>query len=94
MVHQRVATEEKPVKKALLSTLVLALALCWSSLALAATLVMGLTLGGALARTFYPMAPANGDGAEMAALEDFQDFPEGSLGAVLASYHPEEGNGL
>ncbi len=66
----------------------------WQSLALAATLVMGLTLGGALARNFYPMAPANGDGAEMAALEDFQDFPEGSLGAVLASYHPEEGNGL
>jgi anti-sigma factor RsiW len=66
----------------------------WQSLALAATLVMGLTLGGALVGNFYPMAPANGDGAEMAALEDFQDFPAGSLGAVLASYHPEEGNGL
>jgi hypothetical protein len=32
-------------------------------------------------------------GAEVASLEVFHDFPQGSLGAVVASYQPEEGNG-
>jgi anti-sigma factor RsiW len=65
----------------------------WQNLALAASLVMGLTLGGSLARDMYPVATAaNGNGGEVLALEDFHDFPQGSLGAVLVSYG-EEGNG-
>lgn len=64
----------------------------WQNLALAASLVMGLVLGGALARDFYPLA-ANGTGADITALEDFHDFPQGSLGAILVSYQSEEGNG-
>jgi len=65
----------------------------WQSLALAASLMMGLTLGGALARDMYLLYPAaNGNGGEILALEDFHDFPQGSLGAVVVSYG-EEGNG-
>ncbi len=64
----------------------------WQNLALAASLVMGIVLGGALARDFYPLA-ANGTGADIAALEDFYDFPQGSLGAIFVSYQSEEGNG-
>ncbi len=64
----------------------------WQNLALAASLVMGIVLGGALARDFYPLA-ATGTGADIAALEDFYDFPQGSLGAIFVSYQSEEGNG-
>jgi len=64
----------------------------WQNLALAASLVMGMVLGGALARDFYPRS-VSGTGAEIAALEDFHDFPQGSLGAILVSYQSEEGNG-
>lgn len=64
----------------------------WQNLALAASLVMGLVLGGVLAQDFYPRS-ASGTGAEIAALEDFHDFPQGSLGAILVSYQSEEGNG-
>lgn len=65
----------------------------WQNLALAASLVMGIVLGGALARDFYPLAPENGSGLEMATLDDFHDFPQGSLGTILISYQAEEGNG-
>jgi anti-sigma factor RsiW len=64
----------------------------WQNLALAASLVLGIVLGGTVARDFYP-APDHGAAYEMASLEDFQDFPQGSLGTVLASYQVEEGNG-
>ena len=63
------------------------------SLALAACLVMGLLLGGSVARDLYLWTGANGGGDEVVALEDFHDFPQGSLGTVLASYQPDEGNG-
>jgi hypothetical protein len=46
-----------------------------------------------MARTFYGGATPNEAGAEVASLEVFNDFPQGSLGAVVASYQPEEGNG-
>jgi len=46
-----------------------------------------------MARTFYGGATPNETGAEVASLEVFHDFPQGSLGAVVASYQPEEGNG-
>lgn len=64
----------------------------WQSLALAASLVLGIVLGGSVARDFYPLTSENGV-AEVAGLQDFHDFPQGSLGTVLASYQPEEGNG-
>jgi anti-sigma factor RsiW len=65
----------------------------WQSAALAACLVLGIALGGTVARGFYGAAAPNETGAEVASLEDFHDFPQGSLGAVVASYQPEEGNG-
>ncbi|PIU52996.1 MAG: hypothetical protein COS90_08545 [Deltaproteobacteria bacterium CG07_land_8_20_14_0_80_60_11] len=65
----------------------------FQSMALAACLVLGIALGGAMARGFYGAATPNETGAEVASLEVFHDFPQGSLGAVVASYQPEEGNG-
>ena len=65
----------------------------WQSAALAACLVLGIALGGTMARSFYGGATPNEAGMEVASLEVFHDFPQGSLGAVVASYQPEEGNG-
>jgi anti-sigma factor RsiW len=65
----------------------------WQSAALAACLILGIALGGTMARGFYGAAAPNEAGAEVASLEVFHDFPQGSLGAVVASYQPEEGNG-
>jgi anti-sigma factor RsiW len=65
----------------------------WQSAALAACLVLGIALGGTVARSFYGPATPSEAGAEVASLEVFHDFPQGSLGAVVASYQPEEGNG-
>lgn len=65
----------------------------WQSVALAACLVVGMALGGALARDFYPVAQENGFGAEVASLEAFHDFPQGSMGMILASYQEDEGGG-
>ena len=62
----------------------------WQTVALAASLVVGISLGGAMAHKFYPGAMVS----ETASLEAFNDFPQGSLGTILASYQPEEGNGL
>jgi anti-sigma factor RsiW len=66
----------------------------WQSLAMAASLVLGIVLGGTLARDFYPYPTAisNGNG-EVLALEEFHDFPQGSLGAVMVSYQADESNG-
>jgi anti-sigma factor RsiW len=66
----------------------------WQSLAMAASLVLGIALGSILARDYYPYttATANGDG-EVLALEEFHDFPQGSLGAVMVSYQGDEING-
>src|SRR3989339_598451 len=54
---------------------------------------LGVALGGTMARTFYGGATPDEAGAEVASLEAFHDFPPGSLGAIVASYQPEEGNG-
>lgn len=64
----------------------------WQSLAMAASLIIGIVLGGSLARDFYPHSTSNGDG-EVLALEEFHDFPQGSLGAVMVSYQGDEING-
>jgi anti-sigma factor RsiW len=65
----------------------------WQSLALAASLILGIVLGGTLARDFYPLSTENGTGGEVLAMEDFQDFPQGSLGTIVASYQADDGNG-
>lgn len=65
----------------------------WQSLALAASLVLGILLGGAVARDFYPSTPETGFSTEVATLEDLHDFPRGSLGMVFASYQADEVNG-
>ncbi len=62
------------------------------SLALAACLVLGIFLGGSLTGTLYPgmkSANDNGYGNEVASLEIFQDYPQGSLGGAF-SYQGEE----
>jgi|UniRef100_A0A7C3SJE3 anti-sigma factor RsiW len=64
----------------------------WRSLSLAASLILGLTLGGVLAKNSYPylLNLANGNGAEILALEDvFQDYPQDSWGRVIL-YTEEE----
>jgi len=66
----------------------------WQSLAMAASLVLGIALGGTLARDFYPYQAASNGNGEVLALEEFHDFPQGSLGAVMVSYQTEETNGL
>jgi len=66
----------------------------WRSLALAASLVLGLVLGGALAGNFYPYAagPSLTNGDEVLAMEEaFRDFPQGSWGNLLV-YPDEEDN--
>lgn len=65
----------------------------WQSIALAACLVLGIALGGTMTQLFYGSAAPNRTGSEMATLEVFHDFPQGSLGAVVASYQPDESNG-
>ena len=65
----------------------------WQSVALAASLVLGIVLGGTLARDFYPVPQENGFGTEIASLEAFHDFPQGSMGMILASYQEDEGSG-
>jgi anti-sigma factor RsiW len=65
----------------------------FQSVALAACLVLGVALGGTMARSFYGPAAADTTEAEVASLDDFHDFPQGSLGEVVASDQPEEGNG-
>jgi len=53
------------------------------SLSLAASLVLGITLGGALAGNFFAPLNGEGNGGEVLAFEAFQDFPQGSLGHLL-----------
>jgi anti-sigma factor RsiW len=65
----------------------------WQSVALAACLVMGVALGSTLARSFHGLTTPSDNNTEVASLEVFQDFPQGSLGTVVASYQPQEGNG-
>ncbi len=65
----------------------------WRSLSLAASLILGLALGGALAGNFYPNSiyKANGNGGEILALEDvLRDFPQGSWGGAVVYQDEEE----
>jgi anti-sigma factor RsiW len=66
----------------------------WRHLALAASLVLGIYLGGTLARDFSSQPQTtNGSGTDVASLEAFHDFPQGSMGMILASYQEDEDNG-
>ena len=60
------------------------------SFALAASLVLGLLLGGEITRQFYPAAaPVNG-GETLAMEQVFHDFPQGSWGTAFVSYQDDE----
>jgi anti-sigma factor RsiW len=60
------------------------------SLALAVCLALGIFLGSSLTGTLYPaLVPANGITNEVASLEIFQDYPQGSLGGAF-SFQGEE----
>lgn len=65
----------------------------YQSLALAACLVLGLGLGGLLTQGLYGLNGGAGSGEvqELAGLEIFQDFPQGSLGTAI-SFEVEEEN--
>ncbi|MGO9395499.1 MAG: anti-sigma factor family protein [Desulfobaccales bacterium] len=65
----------------------------WQSLALAASLVLGILLGSTLGRDFYPLTQETGLESEVASLDAFHDYPRGSMGMVLASYQEDEVNG-
>ena len=65
----------------------------WQSLALAASLVLGILLGSTLGRDFYPLTQETGVEPEVASLDAFYDYPRGSMGMVLASYQVDEVNG-
>lgn len=58
------------------------------SFALAACLVLGISLGSSLTGTLFPGA-ANGITNDVATLEIFQDYPQGSVGGAF-SYQGEE----
>ena len=66
----------------------------WQSVALAACLVLGVSLGGGMARSFFAPAASGQTEVEVASLDVFQDFPQGSLGTIVASYQPDDGNGI
>lgn len=61
------------------------------SLALAVCLVLGVYLGSSLTGSFYP-TPANGITNEVAGLDVFQDYPQGSLGGAFSYQGEEEGS--
>lgn len=63
----------------------------FKSLALAACLVLGIFLGSSLTGILYP-ASANGITSEMASLEIFQDYPQGSLGGAISYQGEEDGS--
>ena len=58
------------------------------SFALAACLVLGIFLGNSLTGTLFPAA-TNGITNDVATLEIFQDYPQGSMGGAF-SYQGEE----
>jgi anti-sigma factor RsiW len=68
----------------------------WQAVALAASLVLGIALGGGMAKGFYTPTTSvtKASGTETASLDVFHDFPQGSMGTILASYQVDEGNGV
>jgi anti-sigma factor RsiW len=66
----------------------------WRSLSMAASLVLGLVLGGALTGNLYPYAPrpTNGNGDVLAFEEILREFPQGSFVGTVISYQDDEEN--
>ena len=46
-----------------------------------------------MATSFYAPAAPQGTVSETANFDVFQDFPQGSLGTIVASYQPDDDNG-
>jgi anti-sigma factor RsiW len=68
----------------------------WRSLSMAASLVLGLVLGAALAGNFYPnsLYLASGNADAVALEEMLQNFPQDSWGRSVLSYQDDEENGV
>ncbi|WP_449244230.1 zf-HC2 domain-containing protein [Desulfobacca acetoxidans] len=67
----------------------------WPSLALAASLVVGIFLGSQLGMSLHEVANPQGlNGSQVAWEEELEAIPSQSLGAMLASYDPDNGNSL
>jgi anti-sigma factor RsiW len=65
----------------------------FQSLALAVCLALGFFLGSSLTGTFYPWpAATNGITNDMASMEVFQDYPQGSLGGAFYYQGEEDGS--
>ncbi|MBW1917516.1 MAG: zf-HC2 domain-containing protein [Deltaproteobacteria bacterium] len=58
----------------------------WRSLALAASLLVGIMLGGALGVNLHEVVRQPGSEPQIVALEVFEDFPPASLGTLVATY--------
>jgi hypothetical protein len=64
----------------------------WRNLALAASLLLGIFLGGKLGLEMYQtILPGQMDSAQLT-WEGFEEAPPNSLGAMLVSYDLENGN--
>lgn len=60
------------------------------AMTLAASLILGMVAGGGLTKELYYF-PANGNGTELASLEEvLQNFPPGSLEGLSPSYQEDE----
>ncbi|MFP3867644.1 MAG: anti-sigma factor family protein [Desulfobacteraceae bacterium] len=58
----------------------------WRSLALAASLLVGIMLGGSLGVNLHQVLSPSEDRPQVMALEVFEDFPPASLGTLVATY--------
>lgn len=64
------------------------------SLALAASVLLGVFLGGTMGVNLYEALQPPAAETQVLALEDFKDFPPGSLGTFLATYRLDEDNAV
>ncbi|MDD3580462.1 MAG: zf-HC2 domain-containing protein [Desulfobacca sp.] len=65
----------------------------WRSLALAASLLVGIMIGGSLGVNLHQGLYQTDSEPQVVALEVFEDFPPASLGTLLTTYQMDEGNG-
>jgi anti-sigma factor RsiW len=65
----------------------------WGSLALAASLLVGILLGGSLGVDLHEELRQPALETQVVALEAFEDFPPASLGTLVATYRFDEENG-
>lgn len=65
----------------------------WRSLALAASLLVGIMLGGTLGVNLHEALRQPASEPQVVALEAFEDFPPASLGSLVATYRMNGENG-